>query len=220
MTRRQAGQRPGRRRAGRCRAGRGLAGRGRGGKTLIEMLVIITLLAALLAPSLAVIRTLLQTQRSAEALLVISRTVGELGRQWARDAHGARSVTTGAGAAGGRDVGGQVTRVELVSAEEVVTAWDWSSGELVRTVGGKQRREFAFTAGTRFAVRVEAGRLVELLVEVPAERRQVNGAVVAGSGAEGLPANLPVVPYRFVGRMEGEGKGKREKGKGEESDGA
>jgi Tfp pilus assembly protein FimT len=185
MTRRQAGQRSGRR---------------RGGKTLIEMLVIITLFATLLAPCLAVIRTLLQTQRSAEALLDISRTVGELGRQWARDAHGARTATTGAGAAGDT-----VTRVELVSAEGVVTAYDWSSGTLVRTVGGKQRREFAFTKGTRFAVRVEAGRLVELLVEVPAERRQVNGEVIGGSGPEGLPANLPVVPYRFVGRMEAGG---------------
>ena len=206
MTGRRAGQRSGRRRAG----------RGRGGKTLIEMLVIISLFATLLAPCLAVIRTLLQTQRSAEALLEISRTVGELGRQWARDAHGARTVTTGAGAAGDT-----VTRVELVSAEGVVTAYDWSSGELVRTVGGKQRREFAFTAGTRFAVRVEAGRLVELLVEVPAERRQVNGEVVGGWGAVGRPESLPVVPYRFVGRMvEGEGKGQREKGKGEESGGA
>ncbi len=218
MTRGQAGQRLGRR-----RAGRGLAGCGRGGKTLIEMLVIISLFATLLAPCLAVIRTLLQTQRSAEALLEISRTVGELGRQWARDAHGARSVKSDARAAAAEEPGTArgATRVELVSAEGVVTAYDWSSGELVRTVGGKQRREFAFTAGTRFAVRIEAGRLVELLVEVPAERRQVNGEVIGGSGAEGRPANLPVVPYRVVGRMvEGEGKGQREKGKGEESGGA
>jgi Tfp pilus assembly protein FimT len=189
MTRRRPGQRSGRRRRG---------------KTLIEMLVIISLFATLLAPCLAVIRTLLQTQRSAEALLEISRTVGELGRQWARDAHGARTVKSDARAAAAEEPGTArgATRVELVSAEGRVTAYDWSSGALVRTVGGKQRREFAFTTGTRFAVWVEAGRLVELRVEVPAERRQVNGAVIGGSAPEGLP----VVPYRFVGRMEGGGR--------------
>lgn len=163
-------------------------GRPRGGWTLVEMLVTIAVIALLLAPILSAIRTLLVTQQSSTGLLVLARTIGETGRQFARDGEQSSDL---------RSEGQKLTFV--AGATEIV--WDWSRGALQRTEQGHSRQTFAFPTGSQIGVQRLEGGLVELRIAVPAPQVGVSGRTVGVQTETGGHSVAPESVYRFVARI-------------------
>lgn len=152
----------------------------RSGWTLVEMLVTISLVAILMTPLLAAIRTLLVIQGTTTELLTHARVVGEAGRQFARDGETARSAKR------------EERRVTFERPGTVVV-WDWSRGALERTEQGHGRQRFRFPLRSRFAVTAIDDRLIELRIIAPADERAVSGRAVS------QPSSLaPEATYRLM----------------------
>lgn len=155
----------------------------RSGWTLVEMLVTISLIAILMTPLLAAIRTLLVIQGTTAELVTLARVVGEAGRQFARDGETARAVKSEPGRLTFERTGSNVV-------------WDWSRGSLERTEQGRARQRFGFPPRSRFAAAGVEGQLIELRVIAPADQRAASGRSVSSESSV-----APETTYRLMARL-------------------
>jgi prepilin-type N-terminal cleavage/methylation domain-containing protein len=166
----------------------------RSGWSLIEMLVTISLIAILMAPIVAAIRSLLVTQQASTELLLLARAVGEAGRQFARDGERATAVQTAD------------SRVTFQQGA-VAVVWDWSQGPLERTEQNRDRQRFPFPRDSRITARSLEGQLVELRIVAPAAQVAVSGLSVSMESASSGPVVAPAATYRLMTRLATTGQG-------------